>query len=118
MHTAAEGNGPVNALDNALRKALESFFPCIRSMRLTDYKVRVIDESDGTGAIVRVHIETGDGIRTWGTVGVSENIIEASWQALADSLAFGLLKGEQFVENNTGEITANQPADDKYDRLV
>ncbi|NQS76206.1 MAG: citramalate synthase [Peptococcaceae bacterium] len=118
VHTAAEGNGPVNALDNALRKALESFFPCIRSMRLTDYKVRVIDESDGTGAIVRVHIETGDGIRTWGTVGVSENIIEASWQALADSLAFGLLKGEQFVENNTGEITANQPADDKYDRLV
>lgn len=94
VHTAAEGNGPVNALDNALRKALEGFFPCIRSMRLTDYKVRVIDESDGTGAIVRVHIETGDGQKSWGTVGVSENIIEASWQALADSLAFGLLKGE------------------------
>ncbi|MDD2553877.1 MAG: alpha-isopropylmalate synthase regulatory domain-containing protein, partial [Desulfotomaculaceae bacterium] len=97
VHTAAEGNGPVNALDNALRKALESFFPCIRSMRLTDYKVRVIDESDGTGAIVRVHIETGDGTRSWGTVGVSENIIEASWQALADSLAFGLLKGEKYT---------------------
>jgi 2-isopropylmalate synthase len=94
VHTAAEGNGPVNALDNALRKALESFYPCIRSMRLTDYKVRVLDEKDGTGALVRVHIETGDGHSSWGTVGVSENIIEASWQALADSLAYGLLKGE------------------------
>ncbi len=93
VHTAAEGNGPVNALDNALRKALESFYPCIRSMRLTDYKVRVLDEKDGTGALVRVHIETGDGHSSWGTVGVSENIIEASWQALADSLAYGLLKG-------------------------
>lgn len=104
VHTAAEGNGPVNALDNALRKALENFFPCIRSMRLTDYKVRVIDEKDGTGAIVRVHIETGDGNKSWGTVGVSENIIEASWQALADSLAFGLLKGEKYIEKDIGEI--------------
>ncbi len=94
VHTAAEGNGPVNALDNALRKALESFYPCILSMRLTDYKVRVLDEKDGTGALVRVHIETGDGHSSWGTVGVSENIIEASWQALADSLAYGLLKGD------------------------
>jgi 2-isopropylmalate synthase len=94
VHTAAEGNGPVNALDNALRKALESFYPSISSMRLTDYKVRVIDEKDGTGAIVRVHIETGDGHSSWGTVGVSENIIEASWQALADSLAYGLLKSD------------------------
>lgn len=104
VHTAAEGNGPVNALDNALRKALESFFPCIRSMRLTDYKVRVIDEKDGTGAVVRVHIETGDGQRSWGTVGVSGNIIEASWQALADSLAYGLLKGDKYTEKDTGEI--------------
>lgn len=99
VHTAAEGNGPVNALDNALRKALESFYPCIRSMRLTDYKVRVLDEKDGTGAMVRVHIETGDGQNSWGTVGVSHNIIEASWQALADSLAYGLLK----ANNTTGE---------------
>jgi 2-isopropylmalate synthase len=97
VHTAAEGNGPVNALDNALRKALESFYPSIRSMRLTDYKVRVLDEKDGTGAIVRVHIETGDGHSTWGTVGVSQNIIEASWQALADSLAYGLLKSDNIV---------------------
>ncbi len=91
VHTAAEGNGPVNALDNALRKALESFYPRIKSMHLSDYKVRVLDEKDGTGAVVRVHIETGDGRRSWGTVGVSENIIEASWQALADSIAYGLL---------------------------
>ena len=94
MHTAAEGNGPVNALDNALRKALESFYPSINLMHLTDYKVRVIDEKDGTGASVRVHIETSDGINSWGTVGVSRNIIEASWQALVDSIAYGLLKGE------------------------
>jgi 2-isopropylmalate synthase len=107
VHTAAEGNGPVNALDNALRKALESFFPCIRSMRLTDYKVRVIDESDGTGAIVRVHIETGDGSKSWGTVGVSENIIEASWQALADSLAFGLLKGEKYIDQEIGKTAGS-----------
>ncbi len=93
VHTAAEGNGPVNALDNALRKALEGFYPGIKAMQLTDYKVRVLDEKDGTGAMVRVHIESGDGRRSWGTVGVSHNIIEASWQALADSIAYGLLKG-------------------------
>ncbi|MGQ9558124.1 MAG: citramalate synthase [Desulfurispora sp.] len=92
VHTAAEGNGPVNALDNALRKALEQQYPCIKLMQLTDYKVRVLDEKDGTGAIVRVLIETGNGRRSWGTVGVSQNIIEASWQALVDSIAYGLLK--------------------------
>lgn len=94
VHTAAEGNGPVNALDNAVRKALEEFFPCIKSMHLTDYKVRVLDEKDGTGAVVRVHIQTASGRHSWGTVGVSSNIIEASWQALADSIAYGLLKAE------------------------
>ncbi|RDV84271.1 citramalate synthase [Ammonifex thiophilus] len=92
VHTAAEGNGPVNALDNALRKALEQFYPAIRRMRLVDYKVRVLDGAAGTGAVVRVLIETGDGQRTWVTVGVSPNIIEASWQALADSFTYGLLK--------------------------
>jgi len=92
VHTAAEGNGPVNALDNALRKSLERFYPVIRQMQLTDYKVRVLDEKDGTGAFVRVHIETSDGRRSWGTVGVSQNIIEASWQALVDSIAYGLLQ--------------------------
>ncbi|MCL6612159.1 MAG: citramalate synthase [Peptococcaceae bacterium] len=98
VHTAADGNGPVNALDNALRKALDRFYPCIRSMQLTDYKVRVLDEKDGTGAQVRVLIETGDGKRSWGTVGVSENIIEASWKALIDSIAYGLLKNEESPE--------------------
>ncbi|HOV79086.1 MAG TPA: citramalate synthase [Bacillota bacterium] len=110
MHTAAEGNGPVNALDNALRKALEAFYPCIKSMHLTDYKVRVLDEKDGTGAVVRVHIETADDRRSWGTVGVSTNIIEASWQALADSIAYGLLKTgrdscrEERMDGTTGSI--------------
>ncbi|MGO0121809.1 citramalate synthase [Desulfothermobacter acidiphilus] len=92
VHTAAEGNGPVNALDNALRKALEQFYPGIRRMRLLDYKVRVLDGAAGTGAVVRVLIETGDGQSNWVTVGVSPNIIEASWQALADSLTYGLLQ--------------------------
>lgn len=95
VHTAAEGNGPVNALDNALRKALEGFFPQIRDMHLTDYKVRVLDGKDGTGAVVRVLVETSDGRRTWGTVGVSSNIIEASWQALVDSIAYGLMLKEE-----------------------
>ncbi len=94
VHTAAEGNGPVNALDNALRKALDKFYPDINDMHLTDYKVRVLDEKDGTGAQVRVLIETSNGKKTWGTVGVSENIIDASWDALVDSIAYGLLQSE------------------------
>ncbi len=93
VHTAAEGNGPVNALDNALRKALEGFYPFIRDMKLADYKVRVLDGNTGTGAQVRVLIETHDKeLGSWGTVGVSENIIEASWQALVDSIAYGVYK--------------------------
>lgn len=92
VHTAAEGNGPVNALDNALRKALEQFYPEINQMHLVDYKVRVLESNGGTGAPVRVLIETRDGKDSWSTVGVSENIIEASWQAQVDSLAYGLLK--------------------------
>ena len=92
IHTAAEGNGPVNALDNALRKALEDFYPEIRSMTLSDYRVRVLDGDRGTGALVRVLIETSDSHNTWGTVGVSSNIIEASWKSLVDSIAYGLLK--------------------------
>ncbi|MFA7468632.1 MAG: alpha-isopropylmalate synthase regulatory domain-containing protein, partial [Desulfotomaculaceae bacterium] len=94
VHTAAEGNGPVNALDNALRKALEDFYPNVKNMHLNDYKVRVLDEKSGTGAVVRVLIQSGDGKDSWGTVGVSANIIEASWQALVDSIAYGLLKSE------------------------
>lgn len=110
VHTAAEGNGPVNALDNALRKALERFYPGIKSMHLADYKVRVLDEKDGTGATVRVHIETSNGPRSWGTVGVSQNIIEASWQALVDSIAYGLLEGGRTDQDHGEEISSDSPA--------
>ncbi len=91
-HTAAEGDGPVNALDHALRKALEKFYPVLRRVRLTDYKVRVLDEKSGTGSKVRVLIQSSDKKTSWGTVGVSENIIEASLIALADSIDYKLLK--------------------------
>ncbi len=91
-HTAADGNGPVQALDNALRKALVRFFPEVSLIKLVDYKVRVLDEKDGTGAKVRVLIQSSDGVDTWSTVGVSENIIEASWQALCDSINYKLFK--------------------------
>lgn len=89
-HTASEGNGPVNALDNALRKALENFYPTLKEMYLTDYKVRVLDASEGTGAKVRVLIISTDGRESWNTVGVSENIIEASLVALTDSIEYKL----------------------------
>ncbi|GAB6138775.1 citramalate synthase [Halanaerobaculum tunisiense] len=90
VHTAAEGNGPVNALDSALRKALVRFYPTLEEIHLIDYKVRVLDGNDGTGSKVRVLIESGDGHNTWGTVGASTNIIEASWQALVDSIEYGV----------------------------
>ena len=89
---AAEGNGPVNALDTALRKALYNVYPSLKEMRLKDYKVRVLDEKRGTAAKVRVLIESGDKRGSWGTVGVSENIIEASFEALVDSIEYKLLK--------------------------
>lgn len=89
-HTAAEGQGPVNAMDNALRKALEKFYPQLATVRLLDYKVRVLPAGKGTGSHVRVLIESGDGEKKWSTVGVSYNIIEASWQALADSIHYKL----------------------------
>ncbi len=91
-HTAAEGDGPVNALDNALRKALNKFYPTLAKMHLSDFKVRVLDEKAGTAAKVRVLIQSQDERSSWGTVGVSENIIEASWQALVDSVEYKLLK--------------------------
>jgi 2-isopropylmalate synthase len=87
----AEGNGPVNALDGALRGAIGSRFPALSTMHLTDYRVRVLDTGRGTGAVTRVLVDTTDGTRTWTTIGVSENIIEASWQALYDSIVYGLL---------------------------
>jgi 2-isopropylmalate synthase len=91
-HTAATGNGPVNAIDHALRKALDKFYPELKHVRLLDYKVRVLTTGSGTAARVRVLIESGDEGKKWGTVGVSENIIDASYQALVDSIEYKLLK--------------------------
>ena len=87
----SEGNGPVNALDGALRQAIGSHYPALAGLHLVDYRVRVLDTDRGTGAVTRVLIDTSDGEKTWTTIGVSENIIEASWQALFDSIVYGLL---------------------------
>jgi len=94
MHTASEGNGPVNALDQAMRKALLQFYPSLARVKLVDYKVRILEESVGTESQVRVLIESSDGVDTWRTVGSSANIIGASWIALADSVEYWLLKQE------------------------
>jgi 2-isopropylmalate synthase len=93
VFTAAEGNGPVNALDKAVRKALLPVYPQLSNAHLTDYKVRILDETEGTGAQVRVLIDSADDGHRWSTVGSSPNIIQASWQALVDSLEYALLKG-------------------------
>jgi 2-isopropylmalate synthase len=95
----AEGNGPVNALDAALRKALGTTYPELAGMRLTDYKVRVLDTNRGTEAVTRVLIDSSDGERTWTTIGVSANIIEASWEALEQSVVFGLLHRPHYQQN-------------------
>lgn len=91
LHTAAEGNGPVNALDNALRKALLGYYPQLVDFHLSDYKVRILDSDHGTEAITRVLIDTRNSTTRWSTVGASTNIIEASWRALADSMEYGLM---------------------------
>ncbi len=96
--TAAEGNGPVNALDHALRKGLEQFYPIIKKMYLSDYKVRVLDETEATASKVRVLIESSDGEEKWSTIGVSGNIIKASWIALVDSVQYYLMKHDSEVE--------------------
>ncbi len=95
FHTAAEGNGPVSALDQAARKALEQFFPNLARMHLVDYKVRILDSGSATGAVVRVLIQSSDGHSDWGTVGSSTNIIEASWIALRDSYEYALLLADR-----------------------
>ncbi len=94
MHTASEGDGPVNALDGALRKALEPHFPVLKDLHLTDYRVRVINPGQATAARVRVVIQSADDRHVWGTVGVSENIIDASWKALLDSFEYKLFLAE------------------------
>jgi 2-isopropylmalate synthase len=90
--SVGEGVGPVHALDKALRDALGDSYPQVRDLRLTDYRVRVLDSTDGTSARVRVLIETSDHDSSWGTIGVHENVIEASWRALTDGIAIGLLR--------------------------
>jgi len=91
IHTVAEGEGPVNALDTALKKAIVEFYPEILKYKLCDYKVRILDSKDGTAATVRVNVETTDGTNKWDTVGVSEDIIEASYMAITDSIMYGLI---------------------------
>jgi 2-isopropylmalate synthase len=88
----AEGNGPVNALDEALRVALSKHYPDLKSFELADYKVRILEGSHGTGAVTRVLLETTDRTRDWTTVGVHENVVEASWHALVDALTYGLAR--------------------------
>ncbi len=100
VHTAAIGDGPVNALDQAIRKALVRFYPCLEEMELADYKVRVLSGQQGTEAKVRVLVESKDTVQRWGTVGVSVNIIEASWQALIDSINYKLMKENQRQQPN------------------
>jgi 2-isopropylmalate synthase len=111
-HEVAEGDGPVNALDSALRKALNGFYPSLAQMQLVDYKVRVINSEAATAAMVRVVIETRDHEDTWGTVGVSENIIEASWMALVDSFEYKLFKDETRSQQPaiSPALRATQPA--------
>lgn len=107
VYTAAEGNGPVNALDNALRKALVQYFPAIKEMHLSDYKVRVLDEKDATAAKVRVLIESRNINNSWNTVGVSGNVIEASWEALVDSMRYALL-GQALNERDAQELPTSE----------
>jgi 2-isopropylmalate synthase len=98
LHTAAEGNGPVKALDTALRKALKGHYPVIDSFQLVDYKVRILNSDSGTAATTRVLIDTRNGKKSWSTVGASPNIIEASWQALADAVEYGLTVAREVAD--------------------
>jgi len=91
----AEGNGPVNALDTALRQAIAQKHPHRSDIELVNYKVRILDEDKGTGAVTRVLLDASDGDDTWGSIGVSENIIEASWEALVDSIEYGMVRSQQ-----------------------
>jgi 2-isopropylmalate synthase len=103
----AEGNGPVHALDAALRAAILETYPHLAAIRLVNYKVRILDESKATGAVTRVLLDASDGTDTWGAIGVSENVIEASWDALVDSLEAGMLPGR--VQHSRGAAKAPAP---------
>ncbi|MBC7813204.1 MAG: citramalate synthase, partial [Burkholderiales bacterium] len=116
VHTAAEGNGPVNALDLALRKALVGRYPQLADFQLADYKVRILDGGSGTAAITRVLIDTQNGRKRWSTVGAGTNIIRASWLALVDSVEFGLRVAEEIGDGEAGSafglrsVTTEMPA--------
>jgi 2-isopropylmalate synthase len=99
----AEGNGPVNALDRALREALVEIHPHLRDLELVNFKVRILDETKGTGAVTRVLLDTSDGAQVWGSIGVSENVIEASWEALVDSLEYGMQAGAGRAASNADD---------------
>jgi 2-isopropylmalate synthase len=101
----AEGNGPVHALDAALRDAIGELHPHLREIELVNFKVRILDEAKGTGAVTRVLIDASDGHETWGTIGVSENVIAASWDALVDSLEYGMQPGCRRGEDGSTETT-------------
>ncbi len=107
FHEVSEGNGPVNALNLALRKAIQHIYPQLRNVHLTDYKVRILDSNSGTAALTRVLIDFTDGERSWSTVGASTNLIEASWIALSDSVEYFLLTDLEQPE----ESGAPEPAD-------
>jgi 2-isopropylmalate synthase len=104
MLTVAEGDGPVHALDGALRNALLHFYPELEEVRLTDFKVRVVDARDGTAAKVRVLVEGADMHDSWSTIGVSTNIIQASWQALADSVEYAILRARDRMRSVRGPV--------------
>ncbi len=110
-HVVGDGDGPVNALDTALRKALTPAYPNLKSMHLVDYKVRVINSTEGTAARVRVVIESRDADEVWSTVGVSENVIEASWLALVDSVEYKLFKDAGEVGNEASIEEQPQPGE-------
>jgi 2-isopropylmalate synthase len=104
IHTVSEGDGPVHALDRALRRALRPFYPKIRDFKLTDFKVRILDSSDGTSAKTRVHVETSDGYDTWDTVAVSRDIIEAAYLSVVDSIDYGLLINKEKPQNGFQDL--------------
>jgi 2-isopropylmalate synthase len=106
VHTAGEGNGPVSALDSALRKALRPFFPAVADIHLSDYKVRILDGRSGTGATTRVLIDSQSSHDSWSTVGASSNIIEASLQALIDSIEYGLTLQRATSDKETDSAVA------------
>jgi 2-isopropylmalate synthase len=116
----AEGNGPVNALDRALRDAITDRHPHLADIELTNYKVRILDEDHGTGAVTRVLLDSSDGEREWGSIGVSENIIEASWEALVESLEYAFqprparpAEGEEAATARGGQASIGGPASSK-----